>query len=320
MSRWSTALDQCGISDPALRSDYGLQRSAVRRFAPAEYLAVRLLLPPRLHPSVVAAVAFMHETDERIDSGETSARQAALRSWDEQVTAALGQQVRAEQPALPVLRALADTARRHPFMAARVRDFLDGAPTEVAWSGFDTEDAFQAYVDSYSLPALMLTASLLELSPSADKLTFRDGCRTLIEAMQRIDFLADLSEDAAEGRVGVPRDTLARFGLDTTDLARGSGDHLPAVERLVTAQARLAASALDSCRDLPHLVEPEQQPFLETLIAVQHLRLRDVERRGAALLTHGARPDVLATVGLLVRQHRAARRRRRRPGPRRQSG
>lgn len=308
MSRWSTALDQCGISDPALRRDYGLQRAAVRRFAAAEYLSVRLLLPPRLHPSVVAAVAFMHETDERIDSGETSARQAALHSWDEQVTAALKQPGSAEQP---LLRALADTARRHPFMAARVRDFLDGAPTEVAWSGFDTEAEFQAYVDSYCLPALMLTASLLELAPSADALTFRDGCRTLIEAMQRIDFLADLSEDAAEGRVGVPRDALERFGLDIADLARGTGDHLPAVERLVADQARLAGTALDSCRDLPDLVEPEQQPFLETLITVQRLRLRDVQRKGAALLTRGARPDVLATLRLLMHQHRAARRRRR---------
>ena len=308
MSSWSGALDRCGISDPSLRRDYGMQRTLARWFAPAEYMAVRLLLPAPLHPSVFTAVAFMHETDERIDSGEPSARQAALRAWDRDVTAALERQGAVEQP---MLRALADTARRHPVLAARVRAFLDGAPAEAAWTGFGTESDFQAYVDGYSLPALMLTASLVEPPSPADALSFRTGCRTLIEAMQRIDFLADLSEDVAQGRVGVPRDTLAQHGLKTEDLARSSGDHLPAVERLVAEQAGLAGAGLDGCGDLPDLAEPGHRPFLDTLIAVQRLRLRAVERKGAALLAHGARPDTLATLRLLMRAYRGARRLRR---------
>ncbi|WP_405864768.1 squalene/phytoene synthase family protein [Streptomyces sp. NBC_00005] len=311
MSRWSVALDQCGISDPGLRRDYGMQRTIARRFAPAEYLAVWLLLPVELHPSIVVAVAFMHETDNRIDTGEMSARQEALRSWDQQVTAALESLGNAE---LPMLRALADTTRRHPHMAARVRAFLDGASTEVAWTGFDTESDFQAYVDSYSLPALMLTASLLQPPSEAGALTFLAGCRTLIESMQRIDFLADLAEDTAHGRIGIPRDDLARFDLKTEDLERSSGEHLPAVERLVAAQARLAGTALDSCRALPNLVEPGYRPFLDTLIAVQLLRLQDVERKGGSLLERGARPEVSATLRLLLRQYRNARRQRRRSG------
>ncbi|MFR0357202.1 phytoene/squalene synthase family protein [Streptomyces sediminimaris] len=308
MSSWSAALDRCGISDPSLRADYGRQRALARRFAPAEYLTVRLLLPAPLHPSVFTAVAFMHETDERIDSGEPSARQAALRSWDQEVTAALGHQGSARKP---VLRALADTARRHPGMTARVRAFLDGAPVEAAWTGFDTEDDFQAYVDGYSLPALMLTASLFAPSSPEAASRFTAGCRTLIEAMQRIDFLADLSEDVAQVRVGVPRDALARHGLTVKDLARGAGEHLPSVERLVAGQARLAGAGLDGCGDLPDLVEPGHRPFLDALIGVQRLRLRAVERRGAALLAHGARPDVLAALRLLARAHRGARGRRR---------
>jgi phytoene synthase len=308
VSSWSAALDRCGIGDPSLRRDYGMQRALARRFAPAEYMTVRLLLPAPLHPSVFTAVAFMHETDERIDSGEPSARQAALRAWDQDVTAAFGHEGAVEQP---VLRALADTARRHPVLAVRVRAFLDGAPAEAAWTGFDTESDFQAYVDGYSLPALMLTASLFEPPSPGDALKFEAGCRTLIEAMQRIDFLADLSEDVTQGRVGVPRDALARHGLKTEDLARGQGNHLPAVERLVTEQARLAGAGLDGCGDLPDLAEPGHRPFLDTLIAVQRLRLRAVERKGAGLLAHGARPDTLATLRLLTRAYRSARRQRR---------
>ncbi|MEU5199035.1 hypothetical protein AB0G86_34190 [Streptomyces scabiei] len=52
-------------------------------------------------------------------------------------------------------------------MAARVRAFLDGATTEAAWTGFGSEADFQAYVDNYSLPALMLNASLIAPDPGA---------------------------------------------------------------------------------------------------------------------------------------------------------
>ncbi|MFJ9542821.1 squalene/phytoene synthase family protein [Streptomyces sp. NPDC101225] len=308
MSSWSDALDRCGIVDPSLRGDYGAQRALARRFAPAEYLTVRLLLPGPLHPSVFTAVAFMHETDERIDSGEPGARRAALRVWDQEVTAALAGRGAARQP---MSRALADTVRRHPVLAARVRAFLDGAPAEADWTGLDTESDFQAYVDSYSLPALMLTACLLEPPSPADASAFEAGCRTLIEAMQRIDFLADLAEDIAQGRIGVPRDALARHGLKTEDLARGSGGQVPAVERLVMEQARLAGAGLDGCAKLPELAEPGHRPFLDALIAVQRLRLRAVERKGAALLTHGARPAVLATLRLLTQAYRNTRKQRR---------
>ncbi len=63
--------------------------------------------------------------------------------------------------------ALRDTTLRHPYLAARVRAFLDGATVEAQWTGFATEADFQAYVDSYALPALMLTASLLAPDPDA---------------------------------------------------------------------------------------------------------------------------------------------------------
>ncbi|MGW3917748.1 hypothetical protein ACWEBX_40805, partial [Streptomyces sp. NPDC005070] len=81
MPTWTRTLREAGITEPGLRAAYGKQRTFVRRFRTAEYLTVRLLLPTRLHPPVIAAVAFMHETDERVDTGTRAARNAALESW-----------------------------------------------------------------------------------------------------------------------------------------------------------------------------------------------------------------------------------------------
>ncbi|SOE06449.1 Squalene/phytoene synthase [Streptomyces sp. Ag109_G2-15] len=165
MSRWSTALTRAGVSDEGMRRDYDVQRKLVRRYRREEYLAARLLLPAELRPYVLAAVAFMHETDRRIDLGDLSARHEALRSWNGEVGAVLD----GAETEQGTLRALDDTVRRHPQMAGRVRDFLDGAPVEAAWRGFESEAELQTYVDCYSMPALMLTACLIGPLPGLNR-------------------------------------------------------------------------------------------------------------------------------------------------------
>jgi phytoene synthase len=307
VTRWSAALTDAGITQPRLRQDYDAQRRLVRRFDPHAYLATRLLLPARLHPAVVAAVAFMHETDELIDSGEVNTRREALRSWDHQVTAALN-----GDTGNATLRALADTVRRHPHMAGRVRDFLNGAPLEAAWTGDDTEDDFQTYIDGYSLPALMLTASLFAPPRESGRdAPFNQHCRKLIEAWQRIDHLADLREDAQAGTVGIPRRALAEYGLTPEDLLRQTSD-APAVELLVRSQAELAGAALQECEGLPDLVEGEFRPFVRALLSVQRLRLEVIGRKGGAVLKGGVRPPAVATARILLREAVRARRLRRR--------
>jgi phytoene synthase len=303
--RWTAALTRAGIADPRLQRAYDVQRRLVRRFAREEYVAARLLLPAPLHPSVIAAVAYMHTTDELIDTGKVSARQAALRHWDEDTTAALEG---SEPPAQPTLLALWDTARRHPHIAARVRAFLDGAAVEASLTGFDSEADFQTYVDSYSLPALMLTASLIApFSEAGADEPFVRGCRALIEGWQRCDFLADLSEDADRGRIGIPREELDRYGLKFEDVRSKSEACVPALEHLVVAQADRAEKALTECRVLPSLAADEYRPFLHALIGVQELRLLAVKQAGGSLLRRKAGPGKPASLRVLARQYRLAR-------------
>lgn len=130
--------------------------------------------------------------------------------------------------------------------------------------------------------------------------------------MQRADFLADLAEDAEDGRIGIPEDELVRYGLKFEDLRSKSAACEPALERLVAAQADLAEATLTEGRRLPALVAPEYRPFLDALIAVQELRLRAVRREGGRLMRRGASPAALASLRVLLRQYRRARAERRR--------
>ncbi|MFE9250699.1 phytoene/squalene synthase family protein [Streptomyces sp. NPDC007088] len=304
MTTWPRTLRQAGITEPDLQAAYGRQRTLVRRFKREEYLTVRLLLPAHLRPHVIAAVAFMHETDNRIDTGTTDARRTALGEWEAATRKTLG-----GDPATDAtLLALQDAARSRPQLVHRVEGFLRGARHEVDYSGFTTEEELQAYVDGYSLPAFMLLACLLDLEPPADTDAFERGCRDLIEAMQRVDFLDDLAEDAAQGQVGVPAADLDRHSLSVANLADPTDTVRSRLEQLVQEQAELARPRLSASRRLAGMVPQASRPFITAMLQVQELRLNAVRRKGGHLVDGGARPAVPALLGILGRQYRAARR------------
>ncbi|MFD4322699.1 squalene/phytoene synthase family protein [Streptomyces sp. NPDC058548] len=288
---WKRALDRAGVREPRLRQDYTEQRRAVRRFAAAEYAAARVLLPASLLPHVVAAVAFMHDTDDRIDRGTPVDRAAALAEWDGLVRKALAD----GDSVLPVLRCLARTAECHPDVRAHVDEFLRGCEREVAWRTIADDEELRQYVRQYSLPALMLTACLLAPEDAATRTAFTEGCHLLIRAMQRIDFLEDLSVDVRAGRHGICADAVARHGADLTLPG-------PALGRLVEEQADRAAADLAAATPLPTLVAPPHRPFVRALVGVQRLRLDAVRRAGASLATRSSGPSAPAAALLLLRE------------------
>lgn len=301
MAGWPVTLDRAGITDPSLRHDYTEQRRLVARFARAEYTAVRLLLPPALVPDVLAATAFMHHTDDRIDQGPVAGRAAALTAWDGQVRTALAGAPTDE----PLLRALRHTVTRHPQLGPYAREFLAGAAADVDWSGFATERDFQDYIDAYSLPAFMLLTCLL--APDTGTEAYVAGCRSFIEAMQRLDFLDDIAEDLSHGRLGIPQDALARHGLTHRDLAEAGPAARTAFAALVPQQLALVQTELSAACDLVERVAAPGRPLVRALLALQELRVRTVRRKGAALLSGATRPPVVGALGLLAREYRAAR-------------
>ncbi|MEU9702917.1 squalene/phytoene synthase family protein [Streptomyces sp. NPDC047981] len=298
---WGHCLTGAGITDASARSDYDHQREVVARFAPAEYVAVRLLLPAALVPDVVAAVSYMHVTDDHIDRGGPAERRAAWERWAacsrEALTTGTSEQA--------VLRALSRSAERHPLLPARVEEFLAGARAEVEWEGFTTEAEVDRYVDDYAMPAFMLTAGLLP-RPATTEPEFVRACRLLIEAMQRLDWLEDLSEDLRSGRIGIPLETLAAHGMDLDSLAVGEFD-AASLTRLLQEQAAKAEDRLLAGRALTSLVEPGVRPFVRALLRVQGLRLRAVRRSGAALLDVPAKMPKMRALRVLVGETLAGR-------------
>ncbi|WP_407547697.1 squalene/phytoene synthase family protein [Streptomyces sp. Pv4-95] len=298
MSTWNRVLDAAEIRSPHLRSDFTRQRKLVRRYRPQHYVATRLLLPSALVPHVVVATAFMHHTDNLLDSGPRRARSGAFDRWNEEVREALG----TGHSTHPLIRPLLHAVRAHPCLASHVEEFLDGARTDLNFTGFATEADYQRYIDRYSLPAFMVIAGLL--APTADPDDYRSACRSYIDGSQRLDFVNDLSEDLGDGRLAIPLDAMERHGVTRTDLEHGRDTaEVRALLHELLGQAR---RTLASSRVITQLVPPAHRPLARTLIAVEERTADAAIGKGAALLAGPARPPVPTMIALLLGEYRRA--------------
>ncbi|MEU6478082.1 squalene/phytoene synthase family protein [Streptomyces sp. NPDC047017] len=299
MTTWSRCLDAAGIAEPELRGDYGAQRRLVSSARRTSYLAARTLLPPALLPHVVVATAVMHQGDDLLDTGPKPRRAAAWAAWEQEIRDGLD----TGRSTLPAVRALLRTITAHPRLRGVVETYLSTATAELEFSGFADEAGFQAYVDAYSLPAFLLIGVLL--APPADDGGYRDACRAVIEASQRLDFVNDLAEDVREGRLGVPARTLERHGVTAADIAAGRTP--PGLAALVEEQVGAARAALLAARTLPALTTSPYAPLIGAIVETELLTADAALARGPRLVHGSASPPLPGALRVLLRARRKAR-------------
>ncbi|MFD5438390.1 phytoene/squalene synthase family protein [Kitasatospora sp. NPDC127067] len=300
MGRWERALDAAGVREAGLRADYGRQRQQMARYRREAALATELLLPARMVPHVIAAAAFMHRTDTLLDSGPLAERRAASARWRQQVTDGLA----AGRTDDPELRPLLHSVAAHPVLRDRVLDFLAATGADLDFTGFATEEDYQAYVDGYSLPGFMVVAGLI--GPDGDQGDYRAACRTFIDGSQRLDFVNDLAEDLADGRLTIPEETLKEHGVTRADLERARD--LPAVRALLAALLDRADRTLADGRAVIDRVPPAHRPMVRCIVGVEELTSAAARADLGALLRRSAGPAKPAALRLLAREYLRARR------------
>ncbi|WP_308282946.1 phytoene/squalene synthase family protein [Pseudonocardia nigra] len=209
-------LDAAGISDPALRAAYAVCRSLNARYGRTYFLATRLL-PPERRPAVHALYGFARYADEIVDDlgDQRPAEEKADRL--DRLTAQLREALATGSAEHPVLAALADTVRRYEIDHQHFADFMVSMRMDTTVSAYATFDELGVYVHGSAaviglqmLPVLGTTVPRAEAEPAA---------ATLGVAFQITNFLRDVGEDLDRGRVYLPADELAAFGVDRDVLA-----------------------------------------------------------------------------------------------------
>ncbi|HEY7293973.1 MAG TPA: phytoene/squalene synthase family protein [Dehalococcoidia bacterium] len=208
MSRPAEDLDAC----------YELCRRLTKRHGSTYHFAARFF-PPEIRRSVFGLYGFVRVPDELVDNpahgeAEERAQRRNLLAWREQFVRAMD----GERADHPVMRAFADTARRHAIPRELPLAFLDAMLMDVSVCRYETFSELCRYTHgSAAVIGLMICAILGVDDPATLPYAADLGL-----AMQLTNILRDVGEDYRERcRIYLPLEDLRRFGYQPEELAAG---------------------------------------------------------------------------------------------------
>jgi phytoene synthase len=209
-------LDATGLTDPWLRAAYQRCRDLSAQHGRTYFLATKLL-PPAQRPPVHALYGFARVTDDIVDDVPpgTSGEQVAARL--DQIRSDLFAGLQAGHSQDPVVAAVVDTARRYELAPALFGDFLDSMRMDLEVASYPDRAALDRYVrGSAEVIGLQVLPVLGTVGPRDEAAPY---AAALAKAFQLTNFLRDVAEDMDRGRVYLPADELAAFGVHA-DLLR----------------------------------------------------------------------------------------------------
>jgi squalene synthase HpnC len=176
------------------------------------------LLPRRLRPPVEAIYAFARSADDIADEGDAGPEQrlAALGAYEAQLDLIEA----GRQPDGALFTRLAQTANAYSLPLQPMRDLLSAFKQDVVtvrYAGFD------ALLDYCRRSANPVGALMLHLYGVHDAASLKQS-DAVCSALQLINFWQDVAVDWAKGRIYIPLEDLARFGVDEAQIGRGEVD------------------------------------------------------------------------------------------------
>jgi phytoene synthase len=261
-----------------LRAAYSVCRHIARSAAKNFYYGF-LLLPHRKRNALSAVYAFMRHADDLSDDPSIPAeqRRAKLDEWMD----ALRRVVAGERTDDPVLFALADSQKHFNIPLDLLEKLVHGTEMDVPAAAdgrlprLQYETFNQLYDYCYhvaSVVGLVCIRIFGYRDPRAEKLAEEVGV-----AFQLTNILRDVKEDAGLGRVYLPREDFARFGVDIQSLTNASA---PASLRPVMEfEALRARGYYRAAEDLLPLIDDDSRAALWTLVEIYRRLLERIIAR-----------------------------------------
>jgi phytoene synthase len=174
------------------------------------YYLATLLLPMSKRPPVHALYGFARYADEIVDDLASTLspqeKAVALRTWGDSVLADLR---RGESNDL-IGRALVDTVKNYSIPLDYFDAFMTSMEMDLTVSRYQTYDDLMKYVYG---SAVVIGLEMLPILGYNDERAI-EAATALGTAFQLANFIRDIDEDIERGRIYMPLDDLARFGVD----------------------------------------------------------------------------------------------------------
>jgi len=214
----------------ALSESYAYCEGVARREAGNFYPAFRILPTPQRR-AMCALYAFMRIADDRSDDpAPVEVRRGLLDGWRQGLDRALGG--RCEHPSH---LALCDTIEAFRIPSKYLHAVIDGVEMDLEPTHYETLDDLLRYCWHVASAVGLACIHIWGFSdPRAKAHAEQAGY-----AFQITNILRDLKEDALRGRVYLPAEDLARFGVDPVGFRTGmADDRFRSLMRFETERAR----------------------------------------------------------------------------------
>jgi presqualene diphosphate synthase len=224
------------------------------------------LLPAAKRKAMYAIYAFCREVDDVADGdGPAAAKLDELAGWRREIEALF-----AGRPGRPTTLALAEPIERFDLPAGEFHAMIDGMEMD---AGETMRAPAMAELVRYCRCVAGAVGLLSIRVFGADGDGTRQGALALGEALQLTNILRDLSEDAARGRLYLPRELLARHGVAAADPPSVLRDpRLPPVCDALAARAKERFAAAEAG------FESRDRRALRPALVMMHLYRRTLDR------------------------------------------
>ncbi|WP_461010223.1 presqualene diphosphate synthase HpnD [Streptomyces capparidis] len=247
------------------------------------------LLPPPKRRAMSAIYAFARRIDD-IGDGTADAEVKARRLAESRT---LLERIRSgavrEDDTDPVAVALAHAANRFPIPLGALDELIDGVLMDVRGTEYETWDELRRYCRCVAGAIGRLSLGVFGTVPGARGAERApEIADTLGLALQLTNILRDVREDAANGRVYLPREDLAKFGCpDGFGLeAFGGGTVPPGADftGLVRFEARRAEGLFDEGLRLLPMLDRRSGACVAAMAGIYHRLLARITADPAAVL------------------------------------
>ena len=172
------------------------------------------LLPAERRVAINALYAFCREVDDAVDeTSDPNVARAKLAWWRTEVAA-----IYAGAPQHPVALALVPAARRYGLRQAGLQTVIDGMQMDLDKVRYVDFAELETYSDCVAGAVGLMSAEIFGYEDPAT----RGYARDLGIAFQLTNIIRDVGEDARRGRIYLPQDDLARFGVAPSDVLRAT--------------------------------------------------------------------------------------------------
>lgn len=214
--------------DQGLAADF-VRCARITRDSSSNFYYAFKLLPPERREALYATYAFCRFIDDIADDDDKRDPAALLAQWREELDRVYG-----GQPTRAVARALAASARRFNIPRRYFDEIIDGVEMDLSRTRYQTFAELRLYC--YRV-ASAVGLACIEIFGYRNPQT-RVYAENLGIAFQLTNIIRDVREDAQRGRIYLPLEDLARFGVSEEELlSAGYNDRF---ERLMAFEAERA--------------------------------------------------------------------------------